>query len=189
MRWLPRGWARNAVFALTAILVLTCSGVVALWFGSTLSVDQRIAGISAVLAFAVLAVAVLAAVVAIAAYLFTIRRPNLTISLSHTDDGAGTQIISPNLSNYGDATAVSARVTFTFFHASVVQTQWQHVAENMISWDVANVHKSDTIPVLLPAITIHFAPEEPNVAVEWKAVADRVNNSGLYLLNIRPKPI
>jgi hypothetical protein len=50
------------------IFVVTVGGVVAVWFGSTLSVDQRIAAITAVLTASALFVAVLAAILAILAY-------------------------------------------------------------------------------------------------------------------------
>ena len=67
-RWLPPGWVRNSSVALSAIFVITVGGVVAVWFGSTLSVDQRIATISAVVTASALFVAVLAAILAILAY-------------------------------------------------------------------------------------------------------------------------
>jgi hypothetical protein len=182
-RWLPRGWIRNAAFSLAGILVVTTGGVVSVWFASTLSVDQRIAAISAVLTGAALAVAVLAAILGVAAYLFTVRRPNFSIGLATADNDDGLQNISPTLTNYGDLTAASARVTFIFYHATILETQWQRVGDTMVIFDASNVHKTETIPFYLPSIYIHFDPADPDVSLSWTAVADRANSSGHYFLN------
>jgi hypothetical protein len=190
-RWLPAGWVRNAAFTLAGVAVLVMGGVVLVWFASSLTVDERIAAITAVLAVGALLLAVLATIVAIAGYRFTQRRPRLGIGLFISDplpssDPTSTVVtITPQMSNVGSASATSARVTFTLFGADVIASnQWQLLSSTIIACDVPVVHVDPTIPLVLPNVTVRYASDNHEARLSWRAVADLTRDSGSYLLNI-----
>jgi hypothetical protein len=190
-RWLPPGWVRNAAFALGGITIMVFGGIAAVWFASSLNVDQRIATITAVLTFGALLLAVLATVVAIAGYRFTRRRPRLGIALFISDPlpasepGAKTVTITPNLTNVGSASATNVRVTMFLSDAHVIAGHgWQMASTTIIWCDVPVVHVDPTIPVVLPTIALHFASDNHEARLSWQAVADLTNDSGSCLLNL-----
>lgn len=188
-KWLPAGWVRNAAVALVAIGVVVVGGMAAVWFGSSLSVDQRIAALGAVLTFGALLLAVLAAVVAIAGYRFILRRPRLGIGffLVHSPDGQGvrTTTITPNINNYGDATATNAKVTFFFGGASIISAnQWHTLGGTGMYYEIPTLHVDPTIPLVLPPIVVRIARDDHEARLSWQAVADHSHDSGSCLLNL-----
>jgi hypothetical protein len=183
-RWFSPGWIRNSVITLLGILVVTVGGVVALWFGSTLSIDQRIAGISAVITAAALAVAVLAAILAIEAYRFATRRPNLIAGFSSARSGGALRIITPYVVNAGEASALSVRVVLTFDNATIVDTDWAPMGTSSFTADVANVHPGPLVN--LSSFVIGVDDNDREACIRWSVHADRVNIRGRYALNPRP---
>jgi len=184
-RWFSPGWIRNSALTLLGIFVVTVGGVVALWFGSTLDVDQKIAGISAVLTAAALAVAVLAAILAIEAYRFATRRPHLLAGFWSSPSGGGLRIITPFVVNAGEASAPSARVVLAFDNATIVDsTGWAPMGTSSFTLDVANVHPGP--PVNLSSLIIGVDDSDSEACIRWSVLGDRVNVRGRYMLNPRP---
>lgn len=191
--WLPRGWVRNAAFALGGITIVVFGGIAAIWFASSLNVDQRIAALTAVLTLGAVLLAVLATIVAIAGYRFTQRRPRLSIGLFISDplpmSDAGTTVvmITPQITNIGSASATSVRLTVTLFGAVVIASnQWQLLSSTIIARDVPVVHVDPTVPLVLPNVTVGYATDNHEARISWRAVADLTRDSGWYLLNIVP---
>lgn len=180
--------------AFGAIGIVVVGGVVAVWFLSSLSIDQRIATLGVVLTFGALLLAALAAIVAIAAYLFAQRRPQLGVGLVTSDpvasrDGSATITISitPNVNNVGTATATNAKVTLSFFGATVILANyWQPLGDTMMWYEIPTLHVDPTIPNVLPSIVVRIASDNHEARLSWQTVADRSHNSGSYLLN-RPR--
>jgi hypothetical protein len=156
-RKVPLGWVRNASIALALILVVTVGGVIAIWFASTLTIDQRIAAISATLTASALAVAVLAAVLAIAAYLFTIRLPDLQVGFTTTsfDAEIGSRDVTPYVYNNGSASASSARVLVTLVNAQILSTSLPRIGPFSCTWEVTNVHRG-SLPLFYDPITLRL---------------------------------
>ncbi len=193
-RRLPAGWVRNAAFVLIAIGVIVLGGAAAIWFASSLNVDQRIAAIAAVLTFGALLLAVLAAILAIAGYRFTQRRPRLGIGLvydpasdplSSPGSPATTTItISPQITNFGTAPATNARVTLFFFGAAIIAANhWQFLGDIAVWYEVPILQVDSTIPVVLPTVVVRISSDNRDAKLWWQAVADRTHDSGSHLLN------
>jgi len=182
-RWFPAGWVRRASIVLALILVVTIGGVGALWFVSSLTIDQRIAAIGAVLTFAGLAVAVLAAVLALLAYFLADRRASLSVGWAYAANTNGTYTVHPLLMNNGEASAASARVTLTFHHLTVMSSgAWRQRASWSLSWDAVDVHVGE-YPTDLPVIVVLPDVGTNDHTISWNVAADRVNRSGTLKLD------
>jgi hypothetical protein len=190
-KWLPVGWVRNAAIALAAIGVVVIGGITAVWFGSSLSVDQRIGAIGAVLGFGGLLLAVLAAIVAIAGYRFTQRRPQISVGMTMSDQPSPDDpttvilVITPHVNNIGSATATNAKVTLFFHGAEIVRADaWQSLGGDAVSCVIPTLHVDQMMPLLLPPVVLRIARDDHDARLSWRAVADRSNDSGWYLLSI-----
>lgn len=184
-RWFPSGWVRNAAVALGSIFLVTVGGAVAVWFRSTLTVDQRIAAISAILTGSALLVAVLAAVLAIVAVRISARRPKLFVTFTSKANADGSQTLEPAIFNFGNATAPSARLELLFLRVIVHSgLGWVASSKALYNADVANIHAAG--PVVVGSFSVTVNPNQPKACIIWTVAADQVNESGAYLFNKQP---
>ena len=183
---LQRGWVRNSVFALFGILVTTVGAVVAIWFSSTLNVDQEIAATSAVLTGAALAVAVLAGFLAVLAYQFTTRSPNILIMFDSRDNADGTRTIRPRVINTGQVSATRASVMLIFSGAAVRRaTEWECTGIVVYSRETPALNAGGT-PIPLGSFIVTVDSEDHAAWILWLVTTDRVRSSGTYYFNPAP---
>jgi hypothetical protein len=166
---------------------------VAVWFGSALSIDQRIAAISAVLTAAALFVAVLAAILAIMAVKLSTRRPILSVDFSakkNPDDSSPTlnpgDILTINafVSNDGQASATSARVTLLFFRVVVHSSEGWQKSGSAYSAEAMNIHPNGLVPIPLGGSLNVTVDAEKGGSIMWTVVADQESRAGFYLLGV-----
>jgi hypothetical protein len=158
--------------ALAAILLASVGGTLYLWQFAPLTVDQRIAAVSASLSAGAFLIAVLAGIIALQAYRDAIRKPRLHLVIDANRGPFAT--VNLSLTNEGSTSARNIIVWLQFQDTVDASAYgWISEASGRLRWQSrAGVVIHRTVSYALPPVTVQKQQPDQPLKIAHTVVAD-----------------